>query len=80
MTNESKLIALKEMVKVANSRNVNIESWRTYAYVDLKQMFGNDDEYNWIPEFGILETNDKSKFAKEATEIINHFINKLESE
>lgn len=78
MNNESKLKALKELRKVVNSRNVNIEDWRTYAYSDLKKMFRNDDIENWIPEFGILDTSDKAKFAAKATEIINKFINQLE--
>ena len=78
MTIDSKLKALKELRKVVNSRNVNIENWRTYAYSDLKQMFRNDDIENWIPELGILDTSDKAKFAAKATEILNKFINKLE--
>lgn len=78
MTNESKLLNLKELRKVVNSRNVNIDNWRTYAYSDLKLMFRNDDSNNWIPEFGTLDTSDKAKFAAKATEILSKFINKLE--
>lgn len=78
MNNESKLKALKEMVKVVNSRNVNIDNWRTYAYSDLKTMFLNEDYNNWVPEIATLDTSDKVKFVAKATEIINKFINQLE--
>lgn len=78
MSPNDKLKALKEMVKVVNSRNVNHESWCTYTQMQLSNLFRNDDEYNMIPKLAIIDKSNKAQFAKEATEILNHFINKLE--